>query len=150
MLYIAPPEENDLAFWLGDELNDEVSSEHTFIPGWFGAEEYLDGRYETAYSEGGYPILPEVGVTYVFSGYPDALDTWKVTRITITDPEISFYGLNLLSEQEEIGEKMEAIGFSQKEGATQKYYVRGRISFAFSDEEIVISAVSTNNHGIVY
>lgn len=145
-LYLAAPENSDLSFWLGEELLSGKMAEHTLLPGWFGAEEYLDGRYEAA-NEDDVALVPDKAITYLYSGYPDASDSYKVTRIKITDPEISVYGLDLSSEEEEIESTLLPLGFVN-EGKGN--YSQGRFLFSFDAKTITLSAYSTNKENIVY
>lgn len=148
-LYVDAPEE-DLSFWLGDELNQEKVKKHTIIPGWFGAEEYLDSRYEASYDEDGNLVIPNVHVTYLFNGYPDMADIWRVSKIEITDPDICFYGLSLNSDEAKIDRELTLRGFARKESSEGIIYSFGRISFSFYEDSIVLLATSANNGNIIF
>ena len=151
--FLKRPDDTNLEFWITESWSSEdfTNKGCTYLPGWFGAEEYLDSRYEPikAIEENGYErlLVPEVHVTYLRAGYPDARDSWKVTHIEITDPTIIVYGLSMNSSKEEIKNRMKELKFKENEYGG---YYKNNCTFSFSDEYIVINAPSTNNSHIVY
>ena len=151
--FLKRPEDTNLEFWITESCSSEDFKNKgcTYLPGWFGAEEYLDSRYEPIkiIEENGYERLsvPEVHVTYLRAGYPDALDSWRITRIEITDPTIIVYGLNMNSSKEEVKNRMKELKFKENEYGG---FYKNNCTFTFSNEHIVINAPSTNNSHIVY
>ena len=143
------PEDTNLSFWITQEVSHKELLENgcTEIPGWFGATEYLDGKYTLNESEEGNRI-PDTYVTYLVSGYPDVLSkSSAITRISITDPEITVYGLTINSSKEEIENRMKKVsGASGKERA----YTIGKASFYFSETSINISVPVTNKEHVVF
>jgi len=151
--YLQRPKDTNLLFWITQRCSGEDFKQAgcSFIPGWFGAEEYLDYRYELLevgdkYSETHHYTIPPKHVTYVISGYPDALDGYAVTSIEITDPEITVYGLTMNSTNQEIENKMKQLQFVKKNDA----YFKNNCTFNFSSDFISIKAPSTNKHHIIY
>ena len=151
--FLKRPDDTNLEFWITESCSSEDFRNKgcTYLPGWFGAEEYLDSRYEPikTIEENGYERLsvPEVHVTYLRAGYPDARDGWRITHIEITDPTIIVYGLSMNSSKEEIKNRMKELKFKENEYGG---YYKNNCTFSFSDEYIVINATSTNNSHIVY
>ena len=150
------PEDSNLEVWILDNINGEQLKENglTYLPGWFGAEEWLGSKYEvesleqednTSYA------LPATYVTYLFSGYPDLSDPWVCTKITIKDPEIHFYGLGMKSSKEEIDTKMKELSFEDKGNKGVPTYTKNSVSFSFGEDVISIyTAQATNKNNIVY
>lgn len=145
------PEDTNLEFWITERVSDQMMEERgcTFLPGWFGASEWLDSRYEAATSES-MAVAPEVSVTYLITGYPDLMDGSAITRIKISDPCINVYGLSMLSSEEEIINRMASIGTLVDTYEGVYTYRVGRCHFSFSKTGIGINAPTTNNSGIVY
>ena len=151
--FLKRPEDTNLEFWITESCNSEDFKNKgcTYLPGWFGAEEYLDARYEPikSYDEDGYETLsaPDVHVTYLISGYPDTRNSWKVTRIEITDPTIIVYGLSMTSSKDEVKNRMKELKFKETDNGS---FYKNNCTFYFSNESIGISAASTNKTQIVY
>lgn len=150
------PDDTNLEFWIIEDVNDIDFSDYVERPGWFGAREYYGKGYEGTKVEdesGIYYIDPEYCVRYVVSSYPDCSSKRKhITTITITDPNINFYGINLNSSLSEIDEAMKDKGFKEINNVNNKYvkYEKKNITFTFYEDEIVINASKTNKFGIVY
>ena len=108
--YLKKPADTNLDFWITERAERQEFEEKgcALLPGWFGAAKYLDHRY-VAEESGDMAVAPAVHVTYLLSGYPDAKDEWAVTRIHITDPEITVYGLTMNSTNTEIEDRMADI-----------------------------------------
>ena len=108
---------------------------------------YLDPRYEMIDNQ-----VPEVHVTYIAGSYPDYADGGLyVTRIEITDPSITVYGLNIHSSQEEIDAKFASLGFSKtSEFLGKLYWKKNNCSFMFLKNEIRIDAHVSNREGAVF
>ena len=68
--YLERPIDTNLEFWITQKVTfDEFKDKGcTFLPGWFGADEYLDSRYQADISTG-IVRAPEIHVTYLVTGY---------------------------------------------------------------------------------
>lgn len=141
--YLARPEDTNLEYWITQKVSykDLEANGCTYLPGWMGADEYLDSRYQSVKEKGDMATAPSVAVTYLLTGYPDVLDDQTVTKIQITDPEIVVYGLTMSSSNEEIEKRMNQLNASKgKEG----YYTLKKATFYFSSKRITISVPVTN------
>ena len=149
--YLDKPADTNLKFWITQRVTDDDFKDCTYLPGWFGAAEYLDGRYEpVSISEDGYQRItkPEKYVTYLVTGYPDTLDDHAVTRIEITDPKITVYGLTLNSTTEEIKTRMSELSAEKTE--YDREYTIEKAYFSFKTDCIRISVPVTNKQNIIY
>lgn len=148
------PENTDLEFWITQRVSlEEMAAKGcTYLPGWIGADEYLDSRYEALHN-GSMAIAPDIHVTYLLTGYPDTLDDPAITRIEITDPSIKVYGLSMHSTEDEIRNKMNGIAdafVNDAEDEGRFTFTVRNCSFVFASESIMISVSVTNNSGIQY
>ncbi len=152
-IYLDKPEDTNLEFWITQRVTFKEFEDKgcTYLPGWFGADEYLDSRY-VADTGGNMAIPPDIHVTYLVTGYPDTLDNDAVTHIEITDPTITVYGLTLNSTDDEIKNRVDHISDSyvKKQDDSCIMFIVKNCSFCFIDEKIVIDVPVTNNSGIVY
>ncbi|MCR5078942.1 MAG: hypothetical protein K6B65_03360 [Bacilli bacterium] len=151
--FLDEPSETNLDFYLTEPFDEEKikSRGATYLPGWFGASEFLDGRYTPIIETiGGFEQIaaPETKVTYLFCGYPDLSDAPRCVQIYINDPSVFVYGLSLNSAVEEVDGKMKELSFVEEgEGV----YVKNGCFFTFSSKEIVMrTPESTNKNNIVY
>ena len=146
-IFLDRPEDTNLEFWITQRTTPKELENKgcTFLPGCFGGEEYLDSRYSAVSTEN-MSYAPEVHVIYLITGYPDTLDESAITRIEITDPSITVYGLTLRSTDEEIRARMKGIAYSY----AYKSFAIKNCSFVFSSNRIQISVPVTNNQGVVY
>ncbi len=155
VIYIERPDDTNLEFWITQRVSikDLEDKGCTYLPGWMGAEEYLDSRYK-ADTSGDMAKAPEIHVTYLITGYPDTLDDRAITHIEITDPTITVYGLTLNSTESEIREKMNGVAdsFSNMTENDENYLAFNvkNCSFSFMPEKIVISVPVTNKKGVQY
>ncbi|MCI2111626.1 MAG: hypothetical protein LKK13_04720 [Bacilli bacterium] len=140
------PDDTNLELWITQRVSAADLEDCAYLPGWFGASEYLDSRYAVL---GGPARVPERHVTYLVSGYPDLKDDPAVTKIEITDPAIFVYGLSLESEEEAIEGTMVGEGFAKQDETTLSFG-KGNVSFRFGSDKISISALTTNKTGIIY
>ena len=149
--YIDKPIDTNLEFWITQRVTLKEMEEKscTYLPGWMGADEYLDSRYE-ADTSGSMAVAPDIHVTYLVTGYPDTLDDSAITRIEITDPSITVYGLTLESSETEIRERMDNIADSFSKDDSYFMFNIDNCSFMFSLEKITISVPVTNNSGVIY
>ena len=154
-IYLDRPEDTNLEFWITQKVSfeDLDSKGCTYLPGWMGADEYLDSRY-TADTSGDMAVAPGIHVTYLVTGYPDTLDDRTITHIEITDPSITVYGLTLNSTDNEIINRVtdKTNSFSYVT-TVDECYLQFKIkncTFSFKTKKIIIDVPVTNNSGIVY
>ncbi len=153
--YLKKPADTNLDFWITERVESQEFKEKgcTLLPGWFGAAEYLDHRY-VADTSGDMAVAPAVHVTYLSSGYPDTKDKWSITRIHITDPEITVYGLTMNSTNTEIEDQMadmtDEFHYSQVNDVLHISFNVGKCVFDFSSSAIDIGVPTTNKEGIIY
>ena len=99
-------------------------------------------------------VAPAVHVTYLLSGYPDAKDEWAVTRIHITDPEITVYGLTMNSTNTEIEDRMadmtDEFHYSEVNDVLHISFNVGKCVFDFSSSALNIGVPTTNKEEIIY
>lgn len=148
------PHDTDLEFWITQRVSlEEMETKGcTYLPGWMGADEYLDSRYEV-FHNGSMAIAPDIHVTYLVTGYPDTLDDPAITRIEITDPSIKVYGLSMHSTEDEIRNKMNGIAdafVNDIEDEGRFTFTVRDCSFVFASESIMISVSVTNHSGVQY
>ena len=149
------PKDTNLEFWITEKVSSKDMEDKgcTYLPGWFGAEEYLDSRY-VAVNKDGMLIAPDIHVTYLLTGYPDLMDDIAVTTIDITDPTITVYGLTINSSEREITNKLinKATKYSYVTTVDECYlaFEINHCWFHFKSNSIVINAPTTNNSGIIY
>ena len=153
--YLKKPADTNLDFWITERAERQEFEEKgcTLLPGWFGAEEYLDHRY-AAEASGDMTVAPAVHVTYLLSGYPDTKDEWAVIRIHITDPEITVYGLTMNSTNTEIEGRMadmtDKFHYSEVNDVLHISFNVGKCVFDFSSSAINIGVPTTNKEEIIY
>ncbi len=154
-IYLDRPDDTNLEFWITQkvDLKEFEDKGCTYLPGRFGADEYLDSRY-TADINDGMAVAPAIHVKYLVTGYPDLVDELAVTHIEITDPSITVYGLNMNSTDNEILNRINNLTNSFSYVTTQEEcYLRFTVnncSFCFMSEKIVIDATVTNNTDVVF
>ena len=154
-IYLDRPEDTNLEFWITQKASFEDLDNKgcTYLPGWMGADEYLDSRY-TADTSGDMAVAPDIHVTYLVTGYPDTLDDRTITHIEITDPSIVVYGLTLNSTDNEIINRItdKTNSFSYVTAVDECYlkFTIKNCSFSFMSNKIIIDVPVTNNSGIVY
>ena len=157
------PKNTSLEFWITEDVKDFDWSGHDEIYGWMGAREFLGSGYKKNADTDGSDQHPDHYVSYVITAWPDYADGGQfVTDITITDPAVTVYGLNLASTFEEFDAVFEPLGYelSWSEGAIKtRVATKDGITFGLTravngNPDVVpvfrISAVVTNREGIVF
>ncbi len=143
--------EHDLEFRITQDVNDFDFSAYQQRYGLFGGYEYYGTGYLPTLDENGQQLDPEHCVIYTVTNYPDySSNSLCITRITITDPAVTVYGLSISSTPEQIRSTMTAEGFTVTGSGTALRAEKGKIRFTFSAEAITINAEVTNHFGIVY
>ena len=150
------PADTNLEFWITENVTDYDFSEYTHVPSW-GAWVYYGKDYSpVVMTLDGYPVEPEHCVIYTVGSYPDESSSGHhITRIDITDPDVTFYGITLESTDEQIIAAMEKHGYThlpeeQGKFGIRLYFEDGNVTFVFYEDEIVIVAANTNKHQILY
>ena len=143
--------EHDLEFWITQDVNDFDFSSYQPKYGIMGGWEYYGTGYVPTLGEEGQQIDPEHCVIYTVTNYPDySSNSLCITRITITDPAVTLYGLSLSSNADEIRSVMESEGFTVTESGTALKAEKDNLRFTFSKDAIIVSAEVTNHFGIIY
>ena len=143
--------EHDLEFWIAEDVNDFDFSSYQPKYGIMGGWEYYGTGYVPTLGEEGQQIDPEHCVIYTVTNYPDySSNSLCITRITVTDPAVTLYGLSLSSTADEIRSVMESEGFTVTESGTALKAEKDNLRFTFSKDSITVSAEVTNHFGIIY
>lgn len=146
----ARPETN-LEFWIAENVDGTDFSGYRQRYGIMGGREYYGSGYVPTVDGNGEQRDPEHCVIYTVTSYPDySSGRQHVTRITITDPAVSVYGICVDSSAAEVAAAMERGGFRLREGEGGVTYVKGRFSVRFSEGCIVIAAEVSNRLGIQF
>ena len=157
------PKNTSLEFWITEDVKDRDWTGHDEIYGWMGAREFLGSGYKKTQDDDGSDQHPEHYVSYVITAWPDYADGGEfVTDITVTDPDVTVYGLTIESTYEEFDAVFEPLGYelSWSEGAIKtrvatKDGITFRLTRAVEDNPDVVPVFSitaevTNREGIVY
>lgn len=157
------PKTTSLEFWITEDVKDRDWTGHDEIYGWMGAREFLGSGYKKNEDPTGANQHPDHYVSYVITAWPDYADGGEfVTDITVTDPDVTVYGLTIESTYEEFDAVFEPLGYelSWSDGAIEtrvatKNGITFRLTRAVDDNPNVvpmfrISAEVTNHKGIVY
>ena len=157
------PKNTSLEFWITEDVKDRDWTGHDEIYGWMGAREFLGSGYKKNEDPTGSNQHPEHYVSYVITAWPDYADGGEfVTDITVTDPDVTVYGLTIESTHEEFDAVFEPLGYelSWSDGAIEtrvatKNGITFRLTRAVDDNPNVvpmfrISAEVTNREGIEY
>ncbi len=112
------PEGCELDFWICESVDERDFSRCTEIFGITGGKEYVDDKYEVEVEQEDavdVQILPDEYVSYTLTAWPDYADFdetgYHVTKIVITDPEISVHGVTTHSSRVEFRKAMTDAGF---------------------------------------
>ncbi len=151
------PADTNLEFWITENVDNVDFSEHTPRYGLMGGREYYGKGYVPTTDENGQQIPPDEYVVYTITSYPDYSSEGKhVTGISITDPDVTFYGLTVCSTLEEFEARMTELGYEVidwRENVLKA--VKGNISFFFNIENpehryVRIEADVENMWGLVF
>ncbi len=148
--YLEKPE-TDLEFWITENVEKVDFSNYHEKYGLMGGREYYGKGYAPTTDENGEQKDPEHCVIYTITSYPDySSGKSHITRISITDPEVSVYGVTLASSSEEIKTALTEAGFSVTEKNGGVRGEKGRFSVSFSADSIYIHADVSNRFGIQF
>lgn len=148
-IYIPPrPEDRLLEYWICQDVADVDWTGHACLPG-FGVYTYLGEGYRPD-RQGEWP---PARVTYEVTAWPDYSDGGSfVTRIFITDPAVSVYGLTVNSDFPQFRRVMESKGYTV-EAVNENTVRAARGGFIFSltpGELLAVRAHVTNHRGLVF
>lgn len=142
----------NLEFWIADNVDKVDFSGFQEKFGLFGGKEYYGTSYVPTIDEDGMTIDPERCVIYTVTSFPDYSSNKRhVTRITITDPAIEFYGITLNSSFKDFERLIKEQGFQITDsGARFRTAERGKYSVTFTDEYIRIRVKVSNIFGFQF
>lgn len=145
--------DTNLEFWICDYAYDSDFSNCKERYGIMGGKGYYGSAYTPTTDENGEQTDPDKCVIYTVTSYPDYSDKTKhITRITITDPAINIFGLTMNSAKDEIKTAMNNHGFKliESDNPHGLSFKKGKISFYFSVDYIIIRADVSNKHHITF
>ena len=156
---LAKPQDTSLEFWVTEKVASEDFKDHYRVDGVFGAYIYFGKDYQpNEITEENADKQPKHCVTYTITAYPDyssnngKFDT--VTRIEITDPQVSIYGITCNSTLQDFDEAFKNLGCTiQDKGLIHiATYGKVKIALASYDENktLTIWVEVTNKQGIVF
>ena len=139
-----PPKDTNLEFWIAENVDNVDFSNYQEKYGLMGGREYYGTGYVPTTNENGEQIDPEECVVYTVTSYPDHISNRRhVTRIFITDPSVTVYGLTINSSADEVENVMRSHGFKKSSGQGRTY-TKGKVSIRFSQEAIHINVKVRN------
>lgn len=161
------PDGTGLEFWIAEDVSSVDFSNYCEKAGHFGAREYYGKQYApVGVDENGIAIDLPYYVKYLISAYPDYSDGGAyVTRIIITDPNVTVYGISCNSTFEQFDKAMKENGYDVNYSAdvttsnSAQHYTehtaqlgKARVSLSENGDEkkLVIQVTVTNKHNIVF
>lgn len=145
--------ETNLEFWICDNADEIDFSNCTELGGIMGGWRYYGSAYTPEKGKDGRESAPEEYVIYTVTHYPDYSSEGKcITRIEITDPAVSVYGITVRSSEAEVKVAMSDYGYRLTEitGLGCLMFEKGKISISFFNGRITISAYVSNKMNIIY
>lgn len=141
----------DLEFWIGENVDEVDFSGYTEKFGLFGGREFYGTGYVPTL-DGDRQIDPEHCVIYTVTSFPDySINKRHVTRITITDPDVTFYGISLNSTHKEFERLITEQGFRITDtDANHHTAKRGKYTVIFTKDSIRINVKVRNLFGIQF
>ena len=154
---LAKPQDTSLEFWVTEKVTSEDFKDHYSVDDVFGAYKFFGKDYQpNEITEENSDIQPKHCVTYTVTAYPDyssnngKFDT--VTRIEITDPQVSIYGITCDSTLQDFDKTLEKLGCTiQDKGLIHiATYGKVKIALASYDENktLTIWVEVTNKQGL--
>src|SRR5574344_2153952 len=148
------PENTNLHLWLTQKVTEDDLINMTYLPGMLGGEKYLDYSYALEEGELG-NTLPKEYVSYEITSYPNYSDGGTyVTKIVISDPKISFYGLTINSTISEFDDALSKSGFQYEVNdscsSCMSYWVKDNFSIQYKSSLITLVAKVTNRNNIIF
>lgn len=154
------PNDTNLAFWITQDVSRVDFSHYEEVVGWFGARQYYGHGYHSTINSDGMTCDPEHFVKYLITAYPDYADGGQyITKIEISDPAITLYGLSINSSLDAFDETFENMGYeisSPSDAMQSKVHVASKngIHFILDHSSVpimlTIKADVTNKSGIEF
>lgn len=139
-----PKKDTNLEFWIAENVENVDFSNYQEKFGLMGGREYYGTGYVPTTNEYGEQADPEACVIYTVTSYPDYISNKRhITRISITDPSVTVYGLTINSSADEVETIMKSHGFKKPSGQ-RRTYTKGKVSIRFSQEAIHINVKVSN------
>ncbi len=148
--------ETNLEFWIGENVDDVDFSmyQEKYRYGFMGSgKQYYGTGYTPTTDENGHQVSPEHCVIYTVAPFPDYTSKkCHITGISISDPDITVYGLTINSPSDDIESTMKSNGFKSVEigNLGRKEWVKGKYHLGFSDGHIYINVDVSNFWGIQF
>ena len=150
---LAKPVDTSLEFWVIQDVSDIDFSGHYKLHG-FGADFYYGKGYQPAeIIEDSAAIPPEHCVIYTVSPYPDYSSGGQyVTRIAITDPQVTVYGITCGSTLQDFDATFENLGCTIQDKGLIHIATYGKVKIALAsydeNKELTVWVEVTNKQGI--
>ena len=147
------PQDTSLEFWVMQDVSDIDFSGHYKLHG-FGADFYYGKGYQpTEIIEDSEVIAPEHCVIYTVSPYPDYSSGGQyVTRIAITDPQVTVYGITCGSTLQDFDATFENLGCTIQDKGLIHIATYGKVKIALAsydeNKELTVWVEVTNKQGI--
>lgn len=147
------PQDTSLEFWVMQEVSDIDFSGHYKRHG-FGADFYYGKGYQPMeIIEGSEVIAPEHCVIYTVSPYPDYSSGGQyVTRIAITDPQVTVYGITCNSALQDFDATFENLGCTIQDKGLIHIATYGKVNIALASYDgsktLTVWVEVTNKQGI--
>lgn len=147
------PQDTSLEFWVMQDVSDIDFSGHYKLHG-FGADFYYGKGYQPAeIVEDSAAIPPEHCVIYTVSPYPDYSSGGQfVTRIAITDPQVTVYGITCGSTLQDFDATFENLGCTIQDKGLIHFATYGKVKIALASydesKELTVWVEVTNKEGI--
>lgn len=153
---LTKPEDTTLEFWVVQDVSNVDFREYYKVPYVFGADVYYGKGYLPAdIIEGSEVIQPEHCIVYTVTAYPDYSSGGQfVTRIAITDPQISIYGITCNSTLQDFDKTFENLDCSIQDKGLLHIATYGKVKVALASyeelKELTVWVEVTNKQGIVF
>lgn len=142
------PEDTTLEYWICDDAAKIDWSGHQEVLGIMGGREFLGS---------GYHLEDTARVLYTLTAWPDYADGGSyITRIRITDPAVSVYGLTVNADFQAFREVFTSMGFRVEPAEDFPGVIRATLNgftvtlLTGDTPELIVSAHVTNRQGIQY
>ena len=139
-----------------DEANDNCDTPLHFTVPKTDAEEQTG--YEQSYIWGGW-VLKNEDVCYTFSGYPDALDAYHLTKIELLSEKYHFYGITLNDDFKAALKTLKSFGYKMDKKQSADYagtvLIKDNVRFIIgsydnSITDIRLGIITTNVNNVVF
>ena len=141
-IYFDRPADTNLEFWITEDVSDI-----NFYANYASGGEVFGMVF---FCGMGYTADMEEKVVYGLTPYPDHADrNLYITRIEITDPNITIYGLTINSDWETVKQVLTEQEFTIIE-KTLIIAQKGRLTIYFEENRILMFVDVTNNQGIIF